>query len=599
LNRPQSNLDLAVVGNCEIAALIDDKASVVWACLPKLDADPVFCSLLRGEETEDSTGIFAIDLRNQTSTKRRYVRNTAILESLLEDANGNGVRVTDFCPRFPARGRMHRPMMLIRLLEPVAGRPLVRIRLRPSAVYGSQAPQRSSGSHHVRFSAPDLSYRLTTDASISAICGEQWMILDRPRALILGPDQTIEEAPLAMALQFLNETRRFWEGWVRGLATPPEWQEAVIRSAITLKLCTFEDTGAVVAALTTSIPEHAGSGRNWDYRYCWIRDSYFVVQALNSLGTSRTMEDYLHYIDQIVARSNGARLQPLFSISGEVEVPERTAPALPGYRGMGPVRVGNHAYLQRQNDVYGAIVLAAAQLFFDERLANPGDAVLFDRLQRFGELAAKSYEEPDAGPWEFRGREQPHTFSAVMSWAGCDRLRRVAARLGLQDRKRYWGDLAAAMHERILQRAWNEELGAFTSSFDGTDLDATALLMPELGFLPGNDPKFISTLGAIERDLKEGDWLYRYRHHDDFGKPATAFTICAFWYVNALAAAGRREEARDHFERLLGCRNSLGLLSEDIEPGTSELWGNFPQTYSLVGIINCAVRLSRRWEDIL
>ncbi len=599
MNQSESNLDLAVIGNCEVAALIDDQANIVWSCLPGLDGDPVFCSLLRGASPETSSGVFAIDLKDCSRSERRYARNTAVLETVLEDSAGNKVRVTDFCPRFAARGRMHRPMMLIRILEPVAGRPLVRIRLRPSADYGAAEPLRGRGSNHVRFSAADLNYRVTTNASVSALYHEQWFIVDRPRTLILGPDETIEQAPLTLAFEFLEETRRYWETWVRGLATPADWQQAVIRSAITLKLCNYEDTGAVVAALTTSIPEHAGSGRNWDYRYCWVRDSYFVVQALNRLGISRTMEDFLHYIDQIVARSDGNRLQPLFSISGEAETPERTARALAGYRGMGPVRVGNHAYLQRQNDVYGAIVLAAAQLFFDERLSSPGGEVLFQRLEHFGQLAVQSYAEPDAGPWEFRGREQPHTFPALMSWAGCDRLARIAAKLGLEDRQQHWSDQAAAMREEILQRAWNEELGAFTSSFDGSDLDATVLLMPELDFLPATDPRFLSTLDAIERELKEGDWLYRYRHHDDFGKPATAFTICAFWYVNALAAAGRRDEARAHFERLLASRNSLGLLSEDIDPATGELWGNFPQTYSLVGIISCAVRLSREWEEIL
>jgi GH15 family glucan-1,4-alpha-glucosidase len=244
-------------------------------------------------------------------------------------------------------------------------------------------------------------------------------------------------------------------------------------------------------------------------------------------------------------------------------------------------------------------VLAAAQSFFDQRLAAPGDLGLFQRLEHFGTRAAEIFSLPDAGPWEFRGMARTHTFSAAMCWAGCDRLRRIAAVLGLADRADEWGRVAARMRDTILGSAWNERLQAWSGSFGGDELDATSVLLPELGIVGGTDPRFVRTLDAVENELKRGDWLYRYRHPDDFGTPETAFTICAFWYVNALASAGRRDEARELFQRLLEHRTSLGLLSEDIDPRTGELWGNFPQTYSMVGIINCAVRLSRAWEDVL
>ena len=266
---------------------------------------------------------------------------------------------------------------------------------------------------------------------------------------------------------------------------------------------------------------------------------------------------------------------------------------------MGPVRVGNQAALQTQHDVYGSVILAIAQLFFDQRLARGGDAALFEQLERLGERAALVYDRPDAGPWEFRGRERVHTFSAVMSWAGCDRLSRIAHRLGLPDREQHWREVADGMRDRILERAWNERRGAFVASFDNDDLDASVLLLPELGLLPATDPRFLATLDVIGRELRDGDLLFRYRHADDFGTPKTAFATCAFWYVNALAAAGRVDEAREHFTRLLRYRNGVGLLSEDIDPVTGELWGNFPQTYSLVGVINSALRLSRPWETTL
>jgi GH15 family glucan-1,4-alpha-glucosidase len=489
--------------------------------------------------------------------------------------------------------------MIVRLIEPLAGRPMMRIRARPRFEHGALKPQVSRGSHHIAYRGGEHGLRITTNGSLSAIADESPCVVDGPLALILGPDQTIEESPLALANSFLEQTRDYWDDWVRSLAVPFEWQEAVIRAAISLKLCAFDDTGAVVAALTTSIPESAGSGRNWDYRYCWLRDSYFVIQALNRLGATRTMEGYLRFIDRIVASCADDDIAPLYSISGRREVPERTVASLRGYRGMGPVRVGNHAWLQRQHDVYGAIVLASAHSFFDERLTNLGDAVQFTQLECLGQRALAVHDQPDAGPWEFRGFERVHTFSAAMCWAGVDRLARIASRLGLEARATHWNGRARELREHVLARAWHAGARAFTSSYGNSDLDATALLLPELGLVDATDPRFAATLAAIERDLKEGDWLYRYRHHDDFGRPETAFTICAFWYVNALALAGRRDEARDHFERLLARRTRLGLLSEDIDPVSGEWWGNFPQTYSLVGIINCAVRLSRSWEEAL
>jgi GH15 family glucan-1,4-alpha-glucosidase len=593
------SLDLGVIGNCEVAALIDDQATIVWGCLPRMDADPVFHALLDSDRDSSAQGLFAIETIQESQASQRYLRNTAILETTMVDTDGNRLRVLDFCPRFRARGRIFRPAMFVRLIEPLAGRPVVRLRLRPRFEYGAAEPRVSRGSHHVAYQGPAQSFRVTTNGSLTALAEEAPCVVDTPLALIIGPDRTVEEPPLALAQSFLDETRVYWDDWVRGLAVPFEWQEAVIRAAVSLKLCTYEDTGAVLAALTTSVPESAHSGRNWDYRYCWLRDGYFVIQALNRLGATRTMEGFLRFIDRIVAGCGDRVIPPLFAVSGENEVPESTVPSLRGYRGMGPVRIGNHAYLQRQHDVYGAIVLASAHSFFDERLTTLGDAVQFRQLECIGERAIAVLDQPDAGPWEFRGFERIHTFSATMCWAGVDRLARIAWRLGLAGRATQWRERADGIREHVLARAWNETAQAFTSSYGSEDLDATALLLPELGLLDARDPRFSATLAAVERGLKDGDWLYRYRHHDDFGHPETAFTICAFWYVNALAMAGRRDEARDHFERLLSRRTRLGLLSEDIDPATGEWWGNFPQTYSLVGIINSAIRLSRSWEDAL
>jgi GH15 family glucan-1,4-alpha-glucosidase len=593
-----SSLDLALIGNSQLAALLDRRGRMVWNCMPRFDGDPVFCSLLDGSANPEH-GFYDIELVDFAHSEQRYLPNTAVVETVLRDTAGGAVKIMDFAPRFQQYGRLYRPMMLVRTLVPMAGKPRIRVRVRPRGDYGGAAPSLTYGSNHIRYVLPGFTVRLTTDASITALLEERAFVLDHSVALLLGSDETLAGAPGAMAQNFLNETCHYWEVWTHGLSIPFEWQEAVIRAAITLKLCTFEDTGAVVAAITTSIPEAAGSGRNWDYRYCWLRDAYFVVQALNRLGATVTMEQYLRYIINVATEVDGRGLQPVYGITGAVDLSERVVPSLAGYRGMGPVRVGNQAYEQRQNDVYGSVVLAAMQYFFDRRFVARGDAVLFRRLELLGERAAACYDSPDAGLWEYRGRQRVHTFSGVMCWAACDRLARIADHLQLPDRANHWNGTAKAIREDILGKAWSPNLGAFTESFGRDDLDASMLLLPNLGFVSADDPRFHSTVRAIGRGLARGSHLWRYALPDDFGTPENAFNVCTFWYVDALAVTGRREEAREIFESMLACRTPLGLLSEDIDPATNELWGNFPQTYSMVGIINCAVRLSKTWEDAL
>jgi len=593
-----SNLDLAVIGNCNVAALLDARARIVWGCFPRFDGDPAFCALLAGTD-EPKAGFYEVELTDCRRAEQRYLPNTAIVETLLHDGNGGSVRILDFSPRLEQYGRAFRPMMLVRTITPLHGSPRVCIRLRPLGSYGSVEPTQTWGSNHIRYVLPEVTLRLTTDASITSVLEERFFVLDETLTLVLGPDETLPDAPGHLGRQFYDQTLHYWEGWTRGLSIPFDWQEAVIRAAITLKLCTFEDTGAVVAALTTSIPEAPGSGRNWDYRYCWVRDAYFVVHALNHLGATKTMEQFLHYVVNIASGAAEGKLQPVYGISGRARLTETTVASLPGYRGMGPVRVGNDAFAQTQHDVYGSIVLAATQYFFDQRLTRRGDLASFHRLERLGERAAQLYDQPDAGLWEYRGRQRVHTFSSVMCWAACDRLARVAQYLGVDDRAEYWRTTADRIHAEVSKRGWNERLGAFTESFGRDELDASLLLLRHLGFLRADDPRFASTVKAIEGALVRGRHTFRYAAADDFGMPETAFNICNFWYIDALVDLGRVEEARERFEHMLSCRNACGLLSEDVHPETHELWGNFPQTYSMVGIIKVAARLSRSWEDAL
>jgi len=590
-----SSLDLAIIGNCQTAALVDRGGRIVWSCYPGFDGDPVFCDLLGGNG-ERETGFFDVLLDDLESTEQSYLTNTPILETVLRDRHGGAVKIVDFAPRFRQFDRHFRPTTIVRYVEPLEGNPRVTIRLRPASEYGAEKPTVTFGSNHIRYVGPQITLRLTTDASISHVLSERNFVLTGPLAFILGPDESLRDSVMSVSRRFYERTRDYWRAWVRTLSIPFEWQDAVIRAAITLKLCTFEDTGSVVAAMTTSIPEAAGTQRNWDYRFCWLRDSFFVVHALNRLGATNTMEAYLRYILDLAAATDGGALQPVYGIRGEAGLVERMIDSLPGYRGMGPVRVGNQAHEQIQHDVYGSVIMSATQFFFDQRLSITGGVDQFELLEVLGQRAIEFHDKPDAGIWEYRGRSRVHTFSSLMCWAGCDRLARIAAHLGLEERSRYWRDHAERIRAMILSRGWSEKRNCFVDSFDGDDLDASMLLVHELGFLPADDPRFLGTIAAVERDLLQDGHVFRYRSADDFGKPENAFNICTFWYINALADCGRTAEARALFEDMLASRNSSGLLSEDLDPATGELWGNFPQTYSMVGIINAALRLSEPWE---
>lgn len=588
-------LDLAVIGNSCIAGLIDRMGSIVWTCWPRIDGDPLFSALLDGNEPD--SGFFSITFDEEATSTQSYVRNTAIVRTVVTAASGASFAITDFAPRFRQHGRTFRPPMIVRRVEPISGLCRIRVRVRPRMGYGADRCTPVAGSNHIRYVSESGAVRLTTDAPVTYVLDESGFVLNRPLTFILHADESFTEQVPRIAREFEDKTRDYWYDWVRNLNLPFEWQDAVIRSAITLLLCSFQETGGIVAALTTSVPEDADSQRNWDYRYCWIRDAFFTVHALNRVGATRTMERFIDYVTNVITLERGPVLKPVYSIIPEKRLDEQIATALKGYRGMGPVRVGNAAVEQVQHDVYGSVILAAAQMFFDERLPNKGDVSLFNMLEPLGMQALSLALTPDAGIWEYRGRTRVHTHSAAMCWVACDRLARIAQMLGLDERAEQWRISADGLRSTILHRSWNAEIKCFAGSLDGDEIDASVLLLHELGIVNADDERFVATVDTIGKRLRKNGHVMRYEAPDDFGAPLVAFTICTFWYVDALAAIGRREEARHLFEELLARRNHVGLLSEDIDPETGALWGNFPQTYSMVGIIVAAMRLSKGWES--
>ena len=590
-----SSLDMAAIGNCAIASLIDRNGRHVWSCFPRLDGDPAFNALLNGDAPE--SGFMDVVLRDRIASNQSYILNTALVETILTDSHGGAVRIVDFAPRFRLYGRNFRPRTIVRRVEPLSGRPRITLRVRPTFAYGGVAPKPRLGSNHLRWVHEDEALRLTSDAPIAYIAGETEFGLDRPISLFFGADEPVSDNPDTLASGFLDQTGAYWRDWVRSLNVPFDWQDAVIRAAITLKLCSYEDTGAIVAALTTSIPEAAGTQRNWDYRFCWLRDAFYTVNALNRLNATRTMEGFVRFVVDAVERDIDGPVAPLFAIAPGADLTERQAGALKGYRSTPPVRVGNEAATQLQNDGYGSIVMSATQLFLDRRLAPGGGEGLYDLLTVIARRAERDAFTPDAGLWEYRGRARAHTYTAGMSWAAMHRVGLIARHLGKTRDSDDWTARAEVLRRQVLRRAVVPGEGWLSGALDMPVADASSLVLPEIGLLPAGHEAFVKTIEVIERRLMRNGFLLRYDEADDFGHPDNAFLLCTFWYIDALASVGRREEARELFENILARRNHVGLLGEDIEPRTGELWGNFPQTYSQVGLILCAMRLSRSWEE--
>jgi GH15 family glucan-1,4-alpha-glucosidase len=586
-------LDLAIIGNGRTAALVTPTAELVWWCFPRFDSDPIFSRLLAGDEEK---GFSDVVLDGMVEFKSSYLRNTAIVVTEMSDHQGGVVRITDFAPRYQQFGRMFRPPQLIRMIQPISGLPRITIRSRLTQGYGHPITHHSVGSNHIRYQREGIVIRLTTDAPLAYIEREGPFVLTRPLHLVYGVDEQFNGNLETTCREFCDRTHDYWMDWVRGLSISYDWQDEIIRAAITLKLSSFEETGGIIAAHTTSIPEAPGSGRNWDYRYCWLRDAYFVVKALNRVGATQTMEEFISFTLSIASNQNEP-LRPVYSVVPIDPMEEWTAPHLKGYRGDGPVRVGNAAAEQVQNDTYGSVILAAMPMFYDHRLPRLGDKGLFRLLEALGQKAGGLALEVDNGIWEYRGRQRVHTHSTAMCWAGCHRLAAIAKRLGMPDRQAHWEAVAAPILQALLEGAWNEKRQAFTAAFGSDDLDASVLLLPDLGVIEATDPRFVSTVAAMEGELLREKHVMRYTAEDDFGLPATAFLICRFWLVDAWWSLGRREEAHDLFVDALAHRNRYGLLSEDIDPQTGALWGNFPQTYSMAGLILSAMRLSRSWED--
>ncbi len=583
--------ELGLIGNCQFSALIHRCGEVVWCCLPRFDAEPLFSTLLDRE----NGGRFCICPASGESGTQRYIPNTNVLETTFQTPSGS-FRVIDFAPRFVLHGRSFRPTQLIRILEPIEGAPRIKVSCEPRLGWSKARPVIESGSHHFRFQGFGAQVRLTTDLPLSYLNGKEFTLTARHH-MILTWGAPIEEPIAALCDRFLGETIRHWQGWVKHCDIPPNFQHEVIRSALALKLHCFEDTGAIIASMTTSIPESRGSGRTWDYRYCWLRDSYYVLNTFGLLGRFEEREQFVQYLLNIAGGAPGLDLAPLYRVDGSSNLEESILSDWPGYEGEQPVRIGNGAALHAQHDIYGEMVLALTPIFLDERMTDERSPAALKLIEGLARRAISLSGVPDAGIWEYRTEWKAQTFSSLMCWAAADRMTSIAARHAPQLSAEFRA-AAARIHDEVMAQAWNPAKNSFVGHYGGGDLDASLLQMTRLRFLPPGDPKLNSTIDAIQKDLGRGDWLQRYSLNDGFGKPTVAFVICTFWLIEALASAGRRDAARALFDRIHQAISPLGLLSEDYDPSEPRMWGNFPQTYSHVGLIHAAFAASPSWYEV-
>jgi GH15 family glucan-1,4-alpha-glucosidase len=580
--------DFGVIGNCAYLAYVDRSTNVGWMCWPRFDSSFVFGRLL---DTKKGGEFTILPESNNYESKQYYVENTNVLCTEIETASGR-YRITDFAPRFNLYDRYYKPLMLVRKIEPLDGTPQVKVSCNPVGDYGNLQPKRFVGSNHIEFTGLEQSLRLTTNISLSYIMENKSFVLNEPKYLVLTCGLPLEAPLETTAEDFLRQTKTYWRKWVKNTSIGNYYQAEVIRSALVLKIHQYEDTGAIIAAGTTSLPEAPGSTRNWDYRFCWLRDTYYTLNAFNSIGHFDEVESYFHYIENISVNAKD-RFQPLYSITGQGNNIEKELD-LEGYLGNTPVRIGNDAYTHIQNDVYGQVLISLLPLYVDRRFVFSERTDSKKLIMNTLEKIKKTMHEKDAGLWEFRNLAQYHCYTYLFHWAGANAAYNIGKVLKNDDMIKL-GDELRKEAASMIEQCYDKERGVYTQAIGTKNLDASTLQLIMMNYLDPKSDRAKSHLRALEEDLKASSGLfYRYKHADDFGEPETTFMICGFWYVEALATVGRVEEAMEEFETLVKYTNHLGLLSEDVDAHSGSQWGNFPQAYSHVGLMNAAYRISTK-----
>ncbi|CAN5748971.1 glycoside hydrolase family 15 protein [soil metagenome] len=601
--------DYGIIGDTRGLALVNSEGGIDWCALPHIDSPPFFLKIL----DTDKGGAFGIKPTGRFSSDRRYIDDSNVLRTRFSTAKGT-VELTD-CFSVPShKDRDEEPAHeILRLVECTRGTVEIQLDCRVTPDYARQdAPVKliDAGTARWTYEGGEVwltgNWPIEIDGEDRITCRCKMETGDRFYAIL---SDSRPDKPVSGEVRYrINQAVNFWRQWVHECPYFGMYRNMVIRSALTLKLLTFRPTGAIVAAATTSLPEEIGGERNWDYRYTWIRDATLTLWSFGLIGFYDEADDFMHWIQDRCFDRDGGRLQIMYGIRGEKDLTEQTLDHLSGYRDSRPVRIGNGAYDQRQLDIYGEIFDTAYLFYYvwerleryshhEETLEGP----MWKNLRELADEVCDVWMEKDQGIWEVRGGPQHFVHSKVMCWVALQRAVRLARHFDLPGDIERWSKIRDEIKATTLERGYNEELGCFTQAYDSTALDASALLLPMVHFVKGDDPRMAGTVDAIQNQLTEDGLVYRYlieETDDGLSGDEGTFTICSFWLVDNLSFLGRIDEARDLFAKLINFSNDLGLYSEEIDPRTGEFLGNFPQAFTHMALINAAVNLDKADREI-
>ena len=583
-------LNYGIIGNCKSSALINADSSIDWCCLPQFDSSAVFCKII----DEKIGGSFKIEVDKSYTITQHYLNNTAILKTNFRN-NENEFEVLDFMTRFKLDDKnFYNPPELQRMIRPIRGLPKIKVLYNPTLEYANGKTKTYKKDDFIVSVFEEASYEtlfLYTDIEKNKILENKEFELAEPVYLNLSYNEKIDVPNLEKSNLELEKTKEYWINWCKKGPKYKLYNDEVKRSAITLKLLTFEKTGAVLAAATTSIPETIGEVRNWDYRFCWIRDASMVIKIIAKLGHERIVKNFIDFIVNLIPNKN-EKLQIMYGIDGQKILTEKKLDHLSGYKNSKPVRIGNAAYIQKQNDIYGILVDVIHFQIEKFKEENYKYEQLWSIVKSVVWVVEKNWKKPDKGIWEFRNEDQHFTFSKLLCWVAIDRAIKISNLIKKGRKTDRWIPLRDQIKNDILSNAWNPKIKAFSQSYGSDFLDASVLLMESYGFIESKDPKYIDTVKAIEKELLYDGLLFRYKNNDDFGEPKSSFTVCTFWYINSLFKIGEESKAKRLFDQLLSNSNHLGLFSEDLDFKTKKMLGNFPQAYSHLALIETAMNFN-------
>jgi alpha,alpha-trehalase len=585
------NLDYGVIGNCTTAALVSKKGWIDWCCLPEFNSSSVFARIL----DKNIGGTFGIECEEGYIINQKYYPGTNILVTRFEK-HQNIFEIYDFMPRYHLEdGRYYSPPDIIRYFVHVAGKPEFTVIYDPKLNYARGETKTFINHEYIKSTSTEGKYEsiyLYTDLNKESVTGGKKITLEKDAYFLLSYNQKIRKQNIDRIYLKYERTKVYWLNWSETTIHLNIFDEEINRSALLLKMLTFQKTGAVLAAVTTSLPEAIGEERNWDYRFCWIRDAAMTIRIFNRIAHTKEAYGFLRFIVDVTPAKD-ERIQIMYGIRGEKELTEYILEHLEGYEGSSPVRIGNAAYSQKQHDIYGFLMDVIYQDMKYYKVSTEHAEELWTIVRSIVKSVGANWQNPDKGIWEIRSEGRHFTFSKLLCWVAVDRAIKVAGILRMEEYVHDWNKLKDEICEDINKNAWNADLNAYTQSYGSDDMDASNLLMESYGFLEANDPRYIGTVDAIKKELMKDGLMFRYKNEDDFGLPSSSFTICNFWMVTSLVRIGRKEEAEEMFRRLLTYSNHVGLFSEDIEFGSHRLLGNFPQAYSHLALIESALALAK------